>query len=112
MTLTEAATVYIKNRLSKEQAIGLRLSIKKTGCSGYSYAPALVKEANVSDHMIEINGIKIFLDPLWQHLLENIALDYVEENKLGLKQKKLVFNNPAETSRCGCGESFHVEKGD
>ena len=109
ITFTEAATGYIKKMLEKEQGIGFRLTIKKTGCSGYSYAPSIVHELNPADVRFDIaEGITILVDPVWRHLLENIKVDYIEEEKTGLKQKKLLFSNPHESSRCGCGESFHV----
>lgn len=109
ITFTDAACSYIKKMLEKEQGIAFRLSVKKTGCSGYSYLPAIVDKANPSDMHIEISqGLTVFVDPTWLHLLQGLQVDYVEEEKSGLKQKRLVFTNPNESSRCGCGESFHV----
>ncbi len=109
ITLSEAASEYIQQMIVKQHAVGFRLSIKKTGCSGYSYFPAIVSEINSKDVMLELSGVKIFLDATWLHLLDGVQIDYAEENKSGLKQKKLIFNNPNESSRCGCGESFHIE---
>ena len=109
ITFTEAANNYIQSMLEKEQGVAFRITIKKTGCSGYSYAPSIVKEVNANDVSLKIdNGITILIDPLWQHLLENVTVDYIEEMKTGLKQRKLIFINSKEASRCGCGESFHV----
>ena len=59
-------------------------------------------------HLLLHNGVKIFIDTSWLHLLQDLQVDYVEEEKTGLKQKRLVFTNPNESSRCGCGESFHI----
>ena len=109
ITLTPAASEYIKKNLAKENGIGFGLTIKKTGCSGYAYLPTILMEEKAQNIVIEHDGIKIFIDPLWAHLFEGITIDYVEEEKAGLKQKKLVFNNPNEAGRCGCGESFHIE---
>lgn len=110
MTFTESAADYIKKMCEKDHALGFRLSIKKTGCSGYSYVPSLIKDIHPSDLSIQLNnGIIVYVDSAWKDLLENIQVDYVEEDKLGLKQKKLIFTNPSESGRCGCGESFHVE---
>ena len=110
ITLTEAACDYIKKSVQKQQGVGFRLSVKKTGCSGYSYLPSICKEINAKDFPIENDGIKIFIDTTWLHLLDGLQVDYVEEEKSGLKQKRLVFTNPNESSRCGCGESFHIER--
>lgn len=110
ITFTDAASTYIKKMIEKDGAAGFRLTIKKTGCSGYSYAPAVIKAAVTTDTKMELaNGATVYLDTTWMHLLEGLTVDYVEEDKAGLKQKRLVFINPNESSRCGCGESFHVE---
>ncbi|MBX3708449.1 MAG: iron-sulfur cluster assembly accessory protein [Gammaproteobacteria bacterium] len=111
ITVTEAAAAYIKKMLEKNQGIGFRLSVKKTGCSGYSYLPEIIEKINETDMHVEIsNGIKIFVDITWLQILQGLHIDYLEEKKSGLKQKRLVFSNPNESSRCGCGESFHVER--
>lgn len=108
--LTEAANQYLQMMLKKHQAVGMRISIKKTGCSGYAYAPSMIQTIIPTDVSVNFaNGITVFIDPTWQHLLTGITIDYVEEDKSGLKQKKLMFINPNEANRCGCGESFHVE---
>lgn len=110
ITFTEAACVYIKKMLEKKQGTGFRLSIKKTGCSGYSYLPSVIDKPNSADIAFEIDGgVMVYVDTVWLELLQGLHIDYVEEDKSGLKQKRLVFTNPKESSRCGCGESFHVE---
>lgn len=107
---SDAARDYVKKYVAKNNGIGFRLSIKKTGCSGYSYSPSVVNSVNPNDTPFElVNGVTIFVDTDWFSLLRGVCVDYVEESKSGLKQKRLVFTNPNESSRCGCGESFHVE---
>ncbi len=108
--VTDAACTYIKKKIEKEKGIGFRLSVKKTGCSGYSYSPSIVNKMIATDISIKKNGVSIFIDPTWSHLLNGLQVDYVEEEKLGIKQKRLLFINPNEATRCGCGESFHIEK--
>jgi iron-sulfur cluster assembly protein len=106
---TEAALNYIKKMLQKSQGAGFRLSIKKTGCSGYAYLPAIIDHINTTDVMVEMDGgVKIYLDSAWLFFLQDVHIDYVEDAS-GLKQKRLVFNNPQEDGKCGCGESFHVD---
>jgi iron-sulfur cluster assembly protein len=113
ITFTEAAALHIKKMIEKEQGLGFRLSIKKTGCSGYTYLPAIVKEKNAADIILDIaDEMKVFVDSTWIHLLENVQIDYAEENNANFKQKKLIFTNNKEKARCGCGESFHVESGE
>jgi len=109
INITNAACDYIKTMVEKEKGIGLRLSIKKTGCSGFSYVPTILAEENNDDQVITAqNGIKIYIDNKWQQMLDGLSIDYVEEEKSGLKQKRLTFSSPSESGRCGCGESFHV----
>lgn len=110
IVLTDTACTYIKKMLERDKGIALRLSIKKTGCSGYSYQPTIINTINAADFCVETStGITIYIDPLWMHLLQDVCIDCVEDDKSGLKQKKLVFSNPKEASRCGCGESFQVK---
>ena len=109
ITITDAAKTYIQKMIDKENGIGFRLSIKKTGCSGYSYLPAVIAEEKANDIVMDEKHIKIFIDPVWVHLFDGVIVDYIEEEKAGLKQKKLTFTNPKESGRCGCGESFHLE---
>lgn len=108
MKVTDAAIEYIKTLLEKNNAKAFRLSIKKTGCSGYAYQPELVNDISSTDEHFDVKDMVILVDVLWLHLLKDIEIDYVEENKSGLKQKRLVFINPNESGRCGCGESFHA----
>src|SRR3990167_6861770 len=102
VTLTDAAYHYIQKMIEKKQGIGFRLSIKKTGCSGYSYLPTVVETENIHDKMLKQNELTIWIDSQWLHFFEDIKIDYVEEEKAGLKQKKLIFVNPNEAHRCGC----------
>jgi iron-sulfur cluster assembly protein len=110
ITITDSACAYIKKMMEKQNGVGFRLSIKKTGCSGFSYLPLIVEQPHPTDtESATTNGLKIFVDTAWLDLLQGVKIDYIEEEKSGLKQKRLVFTNPNEASRCGCGESFHVE---
>lgn len=111
LIVTAAASEYIRKMVEKDGGVGLRITIKKTGCSGYSYAPVIVKEAIATDTVFQAaENVTLFLDPLWLHLLDGIQIDFQEDEKSGLKQKRLLFINPKESSRCGCGESFHVDE--
>ncbi len=110
MMITTAANEYIKKMIEKNNHGVFRLSVKKTGCSGYAYLPQVNEEINPHDSKHEIeNGLIIYIDTAWLHLLQDVQIDYVEENKTGLKQKKLIFTHHNEKGRCGCGESFHLE---
>jgi iron-sulfur cluster assembly protein len=111
ITVTDAANTYIKKMIEKSHGVGFRLSIKKTGCSGFAYHPSVVEKINPADHVLTMGSdLNIYVDTAWLDLLQNLQVDYVEDEKLGLKQKRLVFTNPKEGDRCGCGESFHITK--
>lgn len=111
ITFTDAAITHIKGMLHKNhQNIGFRLAIKKTGCSGFAYVPDLITSINAEDlHFVAEQDLPVYLDRASLALLEGITVDFIEEKtELGLKQKRLVFINPKEKGRCGCGESFNV----
>ena len=109
ISLTEAAAAHIKNMLEKKPgSVGFRLSIKKTGCSGYSYVPTIIDKINEHDISFIESGITLFVDPECCSIIKEVIIDYVAEG-IGLKQKRLVFINPNEKARCGCGESFTIE---
>lgn len=109
--LTESAKEHIKRLLDKQGGIAFRLSIKKTGCSGYSYVPSIVNEISPEETVLnEIADFPVLIDTQYADLLQTLRIDLVEENNMGLKQKKLMFVNPKESGRCGCGESFHINE--
>lgn len=110
ITLTNDAVLHIKQMLEKQKGIGFRLSIKKTGCSGYAYLPTIIEKATDSDHhFVTEQGLAVYIDPACETLVKDLVIDYVADSGLGLKQKRLVFINPNEKNRCGCGESFTIE---
>ncbi len=109
VTFTEAAITHLKHMMEKEKALGFRLSIKKTGCSGYAYVPAMVTEIKETDIHFTEEGLPIYIDPDCEKLIDGLVIDFVTQNNMGLKQTRLVFINPNEKNRCGCGESFTIE---
>lgn len=111
VTFTDAAAKHIQEMLSKHSGgIGFRLSIKKTGCSGYAYLPAIIESVNAEDiHFTLPSGLPVYIDPTCSKLVDGLVIDYVDDNHAGIKQKRLVYLNPNEKNRCGCGESFTIE---
>ena len=112
MNFTPAAVSYIEKMIEKDKGIGFRLSVKKTGCSGYTYLPTIVEKAMPADQVLIIKAddsqadVKIFIDTAWLDLLADLHVDYVEEDKLGLKQKRLVFTNPKEGNLADAARVF------
>jgi iron-sulfur cluster assembly accessory protein len=110
INLTPAALLHIKQKLAREPgSIGFRLTVKKTGCSGYAYVSKIISQAEKDDLQYLVDGMLIFIDAKVQDILKNITVDFIQEEGQGLKQKRLVFINPKEAGRCGCGESFTIE---
>jgi len=105
--LTESAVSRIDDMVSKrEAAIGLRIGVTESGCSGYSYAMDFAESINDNDTVIEQGGVKVIIDEASMPILDGIELDFVKQ---GLNQN-FKFNNPNVVSSCGCGESFSTTK--
>ena len=105
--LSDNAANRIKEIMSeaKNKALGVRISVKSGGCAGMSYVMEYSKEANPSDEVIEDKGVKVFIDPAAIMYLLGTEMDYKKEDF----SSTFVFNNPNETERCGCGESFKID---
>jgi iron-sulfur cluster assembly protein len=102
--ITSAAIAHIEKALKKRgSGIGMRLSMEKSGCTGYSYALTYVDQAIATDHTYPLgNDLTIFIDAKYFPYLKGIKIDYVRE---GINQR-FKFTNPNEKASCGCGESI------
>lgn len=109
--ITDTAREQINNLMAKapEEAEGLRLSIKATGCSGNSYKMEYTGKGTENDDLIESNGAKIYIPKVYSWMLIGTTIDYITDE---LGNARFDFINPNETGRCGCGESFQVQKKD
>ncbi len=103
VTLTKVAEERIHDIISgaSEPADGIRVGVKNGGCAGMEYTVDLVTEPNPADDMVESNGAKVYVAPEAVLFLLGTELDY-EVSKL---RSGFVFNNPNQSSACGCGES-------
>lgn len=110
MTLTDAAADRVKAIVenSGPDAKGIRVSIRKGGCAGMEYAVDLVTEPNAKDDFIERDGAQVWVDPAAILYLLGTQMDF-ETTKL---RSGFVFNNPNQTSACGCGESVELKPAD
>lgn len=104
--ITDAAAAQVKHLLAQRDApaLGIRVGVKKGGCSGLSYTVEYADEAGKYDEVVEDKGVRVLIDPKATIYLLGTVMDYVEEQwKSGF-----VFTNPNEKGQCGCGKSFHV----
>jgi iron-sulfur cluster assembly protein len=105
ITLTESAAKHIQSQIEKSgTGVGLRLGVKKSGCSGFAYILDIAQEVGQNDTVFENFGAKLLVDAESLPFLEGTELAYVKEG-LGHVFK---FNNPNVKNQCGCGESFAV----
>ena len=102
--LTESATNRVRKYLEQDGGLGLRLGVRKTGCSGYSYVINYADEVGKEDIVFEDRGVKIVVDPDALQLIDGTEVDFV---KNGLNEA-FSFRNPNVSGECGCGESFNV----
>ena len=105
--LSDNAASRIKEIMSsaEKDSIGVRVSVKSGGCAGMSYVLEYSKKVNLNDEIIEDKGVKVFIDPAAVMYLLGTEMDYKKEEF----SSTFVFNNPNETERCGCGESFKID---
>ena len=108
MQLTPAAATYIAERLKQNKdTCGLRLSTKQTGCSGFTYVAEMISVVSIEDLAVENEAnLPIYMSKKSVVFLNNVMIDLQE---LPLRQRKLIYINPNETGRCGCGESFSIQ---
>jgi iron-sulfur cluster assembly protein len=106
MTLTDAAAERVRQIMasSDKPIIGIKVGVKNGGCAGMEYTMAYADEAGKFDEVLEDKGVKILIDPKAILFLLGTEMDFkVEKLKSGF-----VFNNPNQTSACGCGESVAI----
>lgn len=107
VVLTAKAVEMIKLTRSQEgmdESYGLRVAVMGGGCSGFQYALDFEQEGRDTDETFEVEGLKVFVDPVSARYLEDVVIDYV----FGMNGAGFKFNNPKATGTCGCGSSFAV----
>jgi iron-sulfur cluster assembly protein len=103
--LTDNAAQHVRTALAKRgKGLGLKLGVKKTGCSGWAYKIEYADELAQDDLRFESKGVTVFVDQKSLPFLSGTEVDYARQ---GLNQT-FKFNNPNVKDECGCGESFSV----
>ena len=107
MRLTEAAADRIKAIMAKadKPIAGVRVGVKNGGCAGMAYTMEYAESAAKFDEVVEDKGVKLLIDPKAVLFLIGTEMDWKTE-KLSAQ---FVFNNPNQTSACGCGESVQLK---
>ncbi len=105
ITLTDAAARRVSSFLEKRGGgLGLRLGVKKTGCSGFAYVMDYADSAQPEDVIFEQHGVKVLVSRDNLPILDGTQVDFVRH---GLNES-FQFHNPNVKDECGCGESFNV----
>lgn len=104
--ITQQAKIKLQEKINQHtEYAGVKIGIKKSGCSGYAYVMEYITNAELNDlSKYEIDGVGVYIDPKHNVFLEGMTIDY---QKKGLNEL-FEFINPNESARCGCGESFTI----
>lgn len=106
ITLTDRAADRLKAIMAdaEKPIAGLRVGVKNGGCAGMSYTMEYAEERKAGEDVIEDRGVTVFIDPKAVLFLLGTEMDF-QTTKLS---SQFVFNNPNQTSACGCGESVAI----
>ena len=105
ITLTDSAADRVRQFLARRgTGIGLRIGVKKTGCSGFAFTVNYADEVSDSDVVFDAAEVKVVVDKDSLPYIDGTEVDYVRE---GLNEA-FKFRNPLSTGECGCGESFSI----
>jgi iron-sulfur cluster assembly protein len=105
ITLTDAAATRIKNYIERRgKGVGLRVGVKKTGCSGFAYVVDYADTIETDDTVFEDKGVKVVINPHSLSYVDGAVVDFAREGF----NESFKFRNPNERDRCGCGESFNI----
>lgn len=106
MRITDAAAERVREIIanSEKPILGVRVGVKNGGCAGMSYTMDFAEDIAKFDEVVDDKGVKIIVDPKAVMFLLGTEMDFkVEKLSSGF-----VFNNPNQTSACGCGESVAI----
>ena len=106
ITISDAEAARVQYLLAQrgKESVGIRVGVKKGGCSGLSYTIEYADDIQKFEEVIEDKGVRVIIDPKAIMYLIGSEMDFVEE-KL---RSGFTFVNPNVKGQCGCGESFHV----
>jgi iron-sulfur cluster assembly protein len=105
LTLTDAAAARIRELAGKGEGVGLRVGVKNGGCAGMEYTMEWAKDQKPFDEVVEDKGAKVLIDAKALMFLLGTEMDF----QTSALKSGFVFNNPNQTSACGCGESVELK---
>ena len=110
MRLTQAAAERLRalQAASGTDVAGVRIGVKNGGCAGMEYTMSYAAERGPHDEVVEDKGVKLLIDPTAVMFLLGTEMDYRTDRM----RSGFVFNNPNQTSACGCGESVALKPAD
>lgn len=89
-------------KFSETPVIGMRVSVSGGGCSGYQYGLKLEATPAADDAVLEVDGIKMLVDPDTRPLVDGLLIDFIDT----MTESGFKFENPNAKAACGCGKSF------
>ena len=106
MNVTDAAAERVRELIARSEkpVAGVRVGVKNGGCAGMSYTMDLAETVQKGDEVVDVNGLKVLIDPKAVLFLLGTTMDFTVDKM----SAKFVFKNPNETSACGCGESVTI----
>jgi iron-sulfur cluster assembly protein len=105
IVLSDAAAERVRRFVEGTKgAIGMRLGVKKTGCSGMAYVVDLARDVGKGDSVFETNGVKVIVDEKSWPYVKGTRIDFSSD---GLNES-FYYDNPNVKALCGCGESFGI----
>lgn len=107
VTMTVTASEKVQDFIQEhgvEGEAGLRVAVLPGGCSGFQYGLNIEDEPESDDEVIDIQGVRIFVDPFSAQYLDGVEIDFVES----FMGQGFTFRNPNASGGCGCGSSFTV----
>ena len=107
MTMTVTAVAKLQDFLQEHGVgtdAGVRVAVLPGGCSGFQYGLNIEDGPESDDEIVDIEGVKVFVDPFSAQYLEGVEIDYVTS----LMGQGFTFKNPSASGGCGCGSSFTV----
>lgn len=105
VTVTPAAASQIARLMTKQDAAGLRIGVKKGGCAGMEYTMDYVSDIGTHDEVVEVEGARVIIAPMAQMFLFGTEIDY----ETSLLESGFKFRNPNVVDACGCGESIKFD---